>query len=212
MPNGTDINRRDVRVDLKDVYGRTITDQVRITFFNQRAGSLSQEFNVRFAGAPETLSAVPAFPFGAAHVEIQPNIYRFKTILMDIPAGDGPVDLFAATDRNDATFFIDPQQAAPKFPDYGALKNQSPDLINVLENPAAHGPARWWSAGWWNDPTNNLAKAGLLNLYAKMKNTVFPDLTTVFTHVREIWRVLPARLFSIVDATLLDIAKGVGAT
>jgi hypothetical protein len=209
MPNGDDgVNRRDVRVDLKDVYGQTIADQVRITFFNQRADSLSQQFPVRLTGAPVTLNAVPAFPFGAAHVEIQPTIYRFKTILVDIPAGEGAIDLFAATDRNDSTFFADPQQAAPRFPEYNALKVQAPDLVRVLEEPTAHALARWWSADWWNVPSNNLMKGGLLNLYAKMKNTVFPDRTTVFDHVHEIWRVLPARLFSIVDASLLDMAKG----
>jgi hypothetical protein len=215
MSNGENgVNRRQVRLDLKDVYGNGISDKVRITFRNQRADSLSQEFMVQFSGSPVVLpEPVPAFPFGGAELEIQPTIYRFKNLLVHVPAGDGPVDLFAPTGRNDHTFFVDPRQASPKFPDYDTLKVQFPDLIGVLENPQARGPAQWWSANWWNDPGNNHQKGGLLNLYAKTKTIVFPDpaKTTVFSHVREIWRVLPARLFAIVDANLLDLAKSNGA-
>lgn len=66
MPNGgDDVNRRSLRVDAKDVYGKTVTHQAEIAFFNQRARSLSQQFNVHFSGSPVFLPA-PAFPFGAA--------------------------------------------------------------------------------------------------------------------------------------------------
>jgi hypothetical protein len=92
MSNGDNgVNRRQVRLDLKDVYGDTIHDTVRITFRNQRAFSLSQEFMVEFLGSPVAPpEPVPAFPFGGAELEIQPTIYRFKNLLVQAPAGSGP--------------------------------------------------------------------------------------------------------------------------
>ena len=81
-----DINRRSVRVDLKDVYGDTIHDDVTLTFHNQRASSLGLKFRVSFEGAPAALFGVPAYPFSRAEVIIQPRVYRYKSILADIPA------------------------------------------------------------------------------------------------------------------------------
>ena len=37
------INRADVTVNLKDVHGQTITDEVEITFYNQKVQSLNQD-------------------------------------------------------------------------------------------------------------------------------------------------------------------------
>lgn len=201
------INRRSVRVDLKDVYGNRIHDRVVLTFHNQRASSLDLKFTVNFQGAPEDLPGVPAFPFGLAQVIIQPKIYRFKSIFADIPAGDDVVDLFNATDRADYTFFVDPHHAAPSFPSFAQLQQRFPDLMAVLQNPAASSAGQWFTADWWNRSDNNPAKAGLLNLYAKMKHTQFPDGTTVFARVQQIWQVLPARLWAIVGKELHDLAQ-----
>lgn len=171
MLNGSGaINRRKVRVDLKDVYGNTITDEVELTFYNQRVQSLNQRFGVQFQGQAVFLQDVPAFPFGLAEVFIKPTKYRYKSIFADIPAGDGAVDLFAPTDRADYTFFVDPQHASPLFPDLNQLQTRWPDLWAILQNPNASSAAGWWTVNWWNDLNNNQQKAGLLNLYAKMKD------------------------------------------
>ena len=89
-------------VDLKDVYGATMTDQVDITFYNQRVQSLKQRFSVQFQRAPVVLKDVPASPLGLAEVFIKPTRYGYKSIIPDIPAGDGVVDLFAPTDTADS--------------------------------------------------------------------------------------------------------------
>ncbi len=208
MPNGFgDINVRPVRVDLKDVYGATITDRVEITFYNQRVQSLKQRFTVQFQGAPAVLKDVPAFPLGLAEVFIKPTRYRYKSIIADIPAGDDVVDLFAPTDTADYTFFVDPQQARPVFPTFEQLRNLLPDLSAILQSPNRSSAAQWFNADWWNDPNNNQQKGGLLNIYAKSKNTQFADNSNVMGYVKEIWGVLPARLFEIVDVKLHDLAN-----
>lgn len=208
MPNGSDdVNRRSVRVDLQDVYGRTITDHVELTFYNQRIQSLNQRFSAEFKGAPVILPEVPAFPTGLAEVFIKPTKYRYKSVIADIPAGDGPVDLFNSTDRADLTFFVDPQKVKPTFPDIGQLQARWADLWAVLQNPNASSAAKWWSAAWWNDPANDKQKAGLLNLYAKMKSTKFADGSTAFSYAREIWEARPSRIFVIADSNLRELVK-----
>ena len=59
------INRADVTVNLKDVFGQVITDEVEITFYNQKVQSLNQRFTVKFKGATAVLPGVPAFPTSA---------------------------------------------------------------------------------------------------------------------------------------------------
>ena len=202
-----DVNRRDVRVDLHDVYGETIHDQVEITFYNQRAQSLNWTYPAPFQGQPVTLKDVPAFPFGLAEVFFKPVTYRYKSIVADIPAGTGPHDLFAPKDRKDATFFVDAAKAQPSFPSLAEFQAHWADLAAVLANPNASSAGRWWTTDWWNDPAHGLEKAGLLNIYAKMKATSFPGGGNVFDGVEEIWQVLPARWYALVKSSLREQAK-----
>jgi hypothetical protein len=62
------VNRADVTVNLKDVFRQTITDEVEITFYNQKVHSLSQGFTVKFKGTPRCSPGIPAFPTGLAEV------------------------------------------------------------------------------------------------------------------------------------------------
>ena len=207
MPNGSEsINRRDVQVNLLDVYGQPIHDSVEITFYNQRAESLNQRFSMQFAGQPVRLEGVPAFPFGLAEVFIKPTNYRYKSIYADIPAGSVPHDLFAPKDRKDATFFVDAAKAQPSFPSLSEFEAQWADLFSVLTNTNAGSAGQWWTPDWWNDSTHNQEKAGLLNLYAKAKATAFPDGSNVFEYVEEIWQVLPARWYVLVKSSLHERA------
>ena len=94
------VNRADVLVNLRDVYGQTITDEVEITFYNQKAHGLSQRFNAKFKGAPVNLTGVPAFPFGLAEVFIKPNRYRYKSIFLNVATGQ--------TNAINEDLFVDP--------------------------------------------------------------------------------------------------------
>jgi len=96
------VNRADVSVTLRDVYGQTITDEVEITFYNQKVHSLSQRFPVKFKGQPVTLPGVPAFPTGLAEVFIKPKKYRYKSIFINVVTGSPNAineDMFLDPDR-----------------------------------------------------------------------------------------------------------------
>lgn len=71
-----DVNRADVTVTLRDVHGQPITDEVEITFYNQKVHSLSKRFVVKFKGREEKLPGVAAFPTGNSEVFIKPAKYR----------------------------------------------------------------------------------------------------------------------------------------
>jgi hypothetical protein len=55
-----DVNRSAVTVNLRDVKGKTIRDDVDIKFYNQRGQSLNQMFSAQFEGRPVNLRNGPA--------------------------------------------------------------------------------------------------------------------------------------------------------
>lgn len=153
MPDN--VNREDVTVDLRDVYGQTIHDRVRIRFYNQTAHSLSQEFQVNFNGAPKQLPGVPASPAGLAHVYIEPTKYRYKTIVKNVLSGK--------PNSIDEDFFVDPSRARPSGIDYADIKSKSfgSELLEILKATKIREQE-------WNDFDKRI-RATIMNLCAKMK-------------------------------------------
>jgi hypothetical protein len=185
-----DVNRSTVQVNLRDVYGSTITDRVELKFYNRRAESLNQRFLVQFASAPATLPDVPAFPFGLAEVFINPHKYRYKSVFVNVPAGEpGSID---------ETFFVDPDRVRPVFPAFSEIQNQPQftELARILAR------SRIADAGAWSALADQ-QKAGLLNLHAKMMDVRVSGDRPVAGFLDRILRFLPERIFAILDANLL---------
>src|SRR5215213_4013236 len=86
------VNRADVMVTLRDVFGQPLTDEIEIVFKNLDVSSLSQRFTVKMKGEPEpfALPGVAAFPTGRAQVIILPKKYRSKTLFMTVFTGTPP--------------------------------------------------------------------------------------------------------------------------
>ena len=191
-----DVNRSPVLVNLKDVHGRTITDNVEITFYNQRTQSLNQRFQVKFSGEPVQLPNVPAFPFGLAEVFIKPATYRYKSIFVNVPAG--------VPGQIDETFFVDPQQVTPIFPDFGEIQNGQRwnDFRRILQG-SGMGIT---NVDVWNG-LSDPQKAGLFNLYAKMQRELADTERHVIGLVDRITDFLPARVFAMVQDALHDLVQ-----
>ncbi|MBI3697060.1 MAG: hypothetical protein HY238_19775 [Acidobacteria bacterium] len=189
-----DVNRSQVLVDLQDVNGHTVTDEVEITFFNQQVKSLSQRFNVSFRGAPVPLTGVPAFPTGLAEVLIKPRTYRLKSIFLNNPA-DG-------SGRIVETFFVDSDEVRPVFPGFSDIQTlpQWAALQQVLQRSQIASEAAWNELG--DEP-----RAGLLNLHAKMQRETADGVNPVFGFVDRITRFLPARIFAFTPRTLRDLVR-----
>ena len=101
MPDN--INRSDLVVDFKDIYGTTINDKVEIKIYNTQLQSLKDVYRVTFKGQPETLSQVPAFPTGHAQMIVTPTKYRFKQRFINVQSGE--------TNKITEYFFVDPAKA-----------------------------------------------------------------------------------------------------
>lgn len=157
MPDN--INRSDVEVDFKDVYGKTITDKVEIKIYNTQLESLKDIYNVSFKGEPVKLAKVPAFPTGHAKMIVTPTKYRFKQRFINIEAGE--------TNKITEYFFVEPSRANPhpiEFADLAA-KSYGDELLRILK-------ASGIGAAAWNN-LNKRNRATVLNLCAKMsKETV----------------------------------------
>ena len=189
-----DVNRAQVHVDLQDVNGNAITDNVEITFFNEQVKSLSQRFRVSFQGAPVLLPGIPAFPTGLAEVLIKPNSYRLKSIFMNVPA-DG-------SGRIVETFFVDPDEVNPVFHSLSDIQTlpQWAALQQVLQRSQITSDAAWSELG--DEP-----RAGLLNLHAKMQRELADGVNPVFGFVERITRFQPARVFAFAPRTLRDLVR-----
>jgi hypothetical protein len=148
------INRAEVTVSLKDVHGQVITDEVEITFYNQKVQSLNLRFEVKFKGTPVVLPGVPAFPTGLAEVFIKPKRYRYKSIFMNVIGGEN--------NSINEDLFVDPDKARPKLLDFDDLnaKLYGEDLLRILKDSGIKKAA-------WND-LDKRNRATVLNLSAKM--------------------------------------------
>jgi hypothetical protein len=166
------INRSDVVVDFKDVYGETITDKVEIKIYNTQLQSLKNIYNVTFKGQPATLPDVPAFPTGHAQMIVTPTKYRFKQRFINVQAGE--------TNKITEYFFVEPSKANPhpiEFADLAA-KSYGEALLRILK-------ASGIGAAAWND-LNKRNRATILNLCAKMSRETAKDKTKVVTFVDSI--------------------------
>jgi hypothetical protein len=192
------VNRADVVVNLRDVYGQPITDEVEITFYNQKVQSLNQRFTVKFKGNSARLVGVPAFPTGLAEVFIKPKRYRYKSVILNVIGGqDNTIN---------EDLFVDPDKARPTLLDFDDLKAKvyGADLLKILEKSGIKKAA-------WNalDKRN---RATVLNLSAKMSHDTLKNGDTLFSQVESIEQKLldkdhRERIYAIVKENLLGALR-----
>lgn len=194
----TNINRADVTVNLKDVHGQAITDEVEITFYNQKVQSLNQRFEVKFKGGPGVCEGVPAFPFGLAEVFIKPKRYRYKSVFINVVGGEKNVI--------SEDLFVDPDKARPRLMDYDDLKGKiyGADLLRILDKTGIKKAA--WNA------LHKHNRATILNLSAKMFSDQFKNGDALIGQVESIEQKLldkdhRERIFAIVNGNLLGALR-----
>jgi hypothetical protein len=192
------INRADVIVNLRDVHGQTITDEVEITFYNQKAHSLSLRFTAKFKGAPVKLTGVPAFPFGLSEVFINPKRYRYKSIFSNVATGQ--------PNNINEDLFVDPDKARPTLLDFDDLPSKlyGVDLKRILQNSKID-KKKW-------DALDKRNRATVLNLSAKMLKELTKDGKTLISQVQNISHGLldknhRERVYASVDGGLLGALR-----
>lgn len=180
-----EFNRGAIFFDLRDARGDALTDELRLEFRNQVLASLNFQQAVPFPGEALLLTGVPAFPRGLWSVTLVPGKHRFKKVFVDVPAGG------RAAVRE--TLFVDPAEVVPVFPTPGQFA-QAPRWAPLIARI---------NAGLFNSLADE-RRAGLLNLYAKMRH---PSAENVFEFVTEIFDVRPTRFFARVDPRLRALVR-----
>jgi hypothetical protein len=99
-------------------------------------------------------------------------------------------------------FPLHPDHSQPTFRPYGDL---DADLRAVLDVSSLEGTAVVGAALY--DGLQPVERAGLLNLYTKMRAFAFDPAHTVWGAVQRLYRIRPDRIFADVDVTLRDRVK-----
>jgi hypothetical protein len=193
------LNRSDVVVDFRDIYGKTITDEVDIKIYNMQLMSEKQRFTVLFKGKPETLPGVPAFPTGHAQMIVTHTKYRFKQRFINIQAGK--------TNNITEYFFVDPAAAKPKQIEFADLagKTYGNELLRILKASKIN------KTSWEKlDPQN---RATILNLSAKLSKETVEDGTKLISFLEGIdlsWLDINhrERIYARVKSGLLEALQG----
>jgi hypothetical protein len=150
------MNEADVVVDLFDVYGIRIHDDVTLAFHNTDVTTFSNTYHVQLDGGPATIHGVPSFPTGRALVDVKPSKYQQRRFQISVVGN--------SVGRNEIKeeFFVDPPKADPKLISFADLSTKSywPELKRLLDDSKINAAA-------WNklDPVN---RATILNLCSKM--------------------------------------------
>jgi hypothetical protein len=194
------VNRADVLVSLRDVYGQPLKDEVEIIFKNRQLGSLSLSANLKLDGkeGQTVIPGVPAFPTGQQQVIIKPTKYRTKMFFMDVFGG--------SPNTINEIFFVDPAKARPTLMDFKDLasKPYGTELLRILK-ASGIGQATW-------DGLDKRNRATILNLSAKMFRETTKDGRPIISRVLNIDKNLldkrhRARIYSNTDAGLLPAIR-----
>ncbi len=178
----SEFNTGRIRLNLRDAHGDLLTDTVRLEFRNLQLSSLNFDQTIQLAGNSLILNQVPAFPRGSWHLALIPQKYRFKQVFVEVPS-NGLTTI-------DEPFFVNPEKVTPVFPSDKEFKTD-PRWKPLIQRIT---PALFSSL-------NNEEKAGLLNLYAKMRSD---SAANVFDFVEDIFLVKPARIFAQVRTESFD--------
>jgi hypothetical protein len=189
-----DVNRSRIKVTLKDAAGRHIKDRVVFKLYNQRMELLNQRFDVEMNGRTVILRDVPAVPHGLTELFIRPTRYRFKSIFINVPAGEDAVV--------NEMLMVDPAEVKPSFPTFTEIRTERrwAALHRLLKDSGIT------TAGEWND-LKDLPKAGLLNLHAKLQLEKMDDERPVFAFIDRVQQLNDFhqdRVFALVRSELLD--------
>lgn len=167
------MNQAEVTVDLFDVYGDRIQDDVVLAFHNTDVTSFSATYQVQLKGQPAVIHGVPSFPTGRALVDVKPTKYQERRFQIFVV---GPT---VGTNRIEGEFFVNPLRADPKLISYADLANKSyaKEIKTLLDNSQPKIDEAAWNA---LDPLN---RATILNLCSKMVRENVDAATSVMTQV-----------------------------
>jgi len=156
-----------------------------------------------FANAPKhdaskklNIEGVDSSNGGRYQVQVFPTRYRPESLFLRIHEDETLKHTFVMVPDPDRVLHVD-------FPSYAELGD---DLKSVLENSTVEGNEDKKGEALY-DALKDLRAAGLLNLYAKMKATIFDGGLDAFSFVTSLRRVRGERFFADVKRDFRDAVK-----
>src|SRR5262249_34876052 len=179
---------------LVDTHHEPLKDRVDITL---RHTVLAQSSTLRDIDASEVLDikGLDATQGGIYSVLVYPSHYR-------------PISQFVTINQDAITskIFVLPVDPAKVVgidaPDFEQLPS---DLQALLKNSPNVEGFEGKSGGDLFQALDDIQKAGLLNIYAKMQHTTFQNKRSVFTYINVLNRVRGDRFFAQIDKVLRDV-------
>jgi hypothetical protein len=182
----------ELRIRFRDAWRRPLADAVDVRVV-ESATNVTKAIKRRVPGRNVFIAKnlVPGQPY---IVTAMPRRYRpVGQVVMLPPTGRADVDLH---------FPLHPDHVEARFPPYARLDH---DLRVVLEQSAIErSPATGQDLYDALQPTE---RAGLLNLFCKMRQFGFDAQHTVWSAVHRLYRIRPDRIFADVDVSLRDRVK-----
>jgi hypothetical protein len=188
----------DLLIRLRDVAGKPLDDTADVIVSSPQSNQIvAVKKDVKGTQTVKVTGLTPLDPY---LVRVFPARHRPVGQFLRAPA--------AASDVVEFFLPVDPGRVtAVTFPKYAALDARTQA---ILESSALEVPAGVTGQALY-DVLPDLAKAGLLNLVAKMGRTPLPGGSTVLDHVVSLYRLRGDRLFADVAIGLRDLViSGVG--
>jgi hypothetical protein len=181
--------------DFVDVNGEKPDDRLDVSLTHTVLGTVTQ---VRDAQARNRLRIrnLECMPGGGYSVTIMP--------MRHLPVGRFVQVTEGKTVRCGIVLPVDPRRVVKaEFPDFDSCGKE---LQQVLSRSDVEGAAGLAGAALYAS-LDDLRKAGLLNIYTRMKATRFPGGRDAFSYVTSFTRIRGDRLFARVDKELRDEVK-----
>ena len=182
----------DLLIRLRDVGGKPLDDLADVIVSAPQSNqTVAVKKDVKATHTVKVTGLVPLTPY---LVRVFPARHRPVGQFVRAPAAGSASVQFSLP--------VDPERVtAVTFPAYAELDGRAQDILkgSALEVPAGvAGQALY-------EVLPDLAKAGLLNLVAKMARTALPGGTTVLDHLTSLYRLRGDRLFADVATGLRDL-------
>jgi hypothetical protein len=187
----------DLLIRLLDVYGQPLDDMADVVVTSPQSNrTVSVTKNMP---ATSALRATGLTPLDVYEVRAFPVRHRPVSQFHRAPAG-GSTDVAMVCP-------VDPERVrSVTFPPWPSLSPRARSVLQASE--LDHAPLGVRGKALYDalEP-EPVAKAGLLNLLAKMGTTPLPDGTKVLDYVDSLYRVRGDRVFASVDLGLRDLVK-----
>ncbi len=188
-------NKGDLLLDFADVNGERPDDRLDVSLTHTLLGNVTQARDVQ-ATKRLRIRDLECPPNGCYRVGVFPM--RHLPVSRFVQVSEGKTVRYAIT------LPVDPRRVIKaEFPDYASC---AADLQQVLARSVVEGTGDLAGPALYS-ALDDLRKAGLLNIYSRMKATRFPNGRDAFSFVASLTRIRGDRFFARVEKELRDEVK-----